>query len=129
MKARIMRRRRKSHIILLIDDGLEELEPIATTFCAEGHIVRSATHGNDLLWLAHVLNPDIVVTNIVMHDFDTFHVLVGLRVSHPDLKIIAISENEQVLAVASRLGADSILAKPFPVQKLDQLIRAALQLP
>ena len=113
--------------IVFIDDNPQLLEPITTSLCTEGHNVRSTTHGGELPRLIEVLNPDILITDIMMEEIDVLDTIAQLHKSRPDLKIIAISANPYLLTLASRNGANHVLAKPFPLERLNLLIKVTMQ--
>ena len=113
--------------VLLIDDRPEVLEPIAVSLSMADFLVWSTTHGSDLVHLVELVNPDVLVADVIMDEIDTLDVLPALRKSHPNLKIIAISGNPHLLTLARKHGADHVLAKPFDTRKLSALIKTAMQ--
>lgn len=113
--------------ILIIEDDQELLEPIASSLCAQGHYVRSTTRGSDFLRLVDLLDPDILITDVIMEDVDALEMIVVLRESRPRMKIIAISGNPHLLTLASKCGATHVLAKPFPLGQLNVLVKVAAQ--
>ena len=119
--------RKANYRVLLVDDDTKIVEPIAAGLCAEGHMVRSTTHGNELLRLVELMNPEIVVTGVILEEIDTLEVIPALRRSHPHIKIIAISGNPHLLALAAKHGTNHVLRKPFRLQELNLLIRVAMQ--
>jgi CheY-like chemotaxis protein len=118
---------RDTYRIVLIDDNPRVLEPITTSLCIAGHSVRSTTHGSELSHLIEILSPDILITDIMMEEIDVLDTIAQLHKSRPDLKIIAISANPHLLTLASRNGANHVLAKPFPLERLNLLIKVAMQ--
>lgn len=117
----------ETYRIIFLDDNPRLLEPITTALCTEGHSVRSTTHGSELSRLIEVLNPDILITDIMMEEIDVLDAIAQLHKSRPDLKIIAISANPYLLTLASRNGANSVLAKPFPLERLNHMIKTTMQ--
>jgi DNA-binding response OmpR family regulator len=113
--------------IIFIDDNPRLLEPITTALCMAGHSVRSTTHGSELSHLIEVLEPDILITDIMMEEIDVLDTIAQLHKSRPDLKIIAISANPYLLTLASRNGANHVLAKPFSLERLNLLIKVTMQ--
>jgi CheY-like chemotaxis protein len=118
---------RDAYRIIFIDDNPRLLEPITTSLCMAGHSVRSTTHGSELLHLIEVLDPEILITDIMMEEIDVLDAIAQLHKSRPDLKIIAISANPYLLTLASRNGANNVLAKPFPLERLNHLIKVTMQ--
>jgi CheY-like chemotaxis protein len=77
--------------------------------------------------LVALLNPDLVITDVIMPEIDTIDAIAELRQSHPALKIIAISGNPHLLTLAAKHGANHVLAKPFSLHQLGLLVKVALQ--
>jgi two-component system, OmpR family, response regulator ResD len=113
--------------ILVIEDDRDIVETIELILRSAGHDVKSTTHGKDALRLVELLNPDLVITDVIMPEIDTLDAIGELRRTYPGLKIIAISGNPHLLTLASKQGADQVLAKPFSLNKLTALIKLTLQ--
>ena len=77
--------------------------------------------------LIEILSPEILITDIMMEEIDVLDTIAQLHKLRPDLKIIAISANPHLLKLASRNGANHILAKPFPLERLNLLIKVTMQ--
>ena len=113
--------------ILVIEDDRDIVETIELILRSAGHDVKSTTHGKDALRLVELLNPDLVITDVIMPEIDTLDAIGELRRTYPGLKIIAISGNPHLLTLASKRGADQVLAKPFSLNKLTALVKLTLQ--
>lgn len=113
--------------ILLIDDNAAVVESLEHTLSMAGYEVRSTTHGKDAFRLLELLNPDLVITDVIMPEIDTFDAIAELRRLRPRIKIIAISGNPHLLTLAAKHGADHVLAKPFGVHQLSVLVKVVLQ--
>ena len=84
----------------------------------KGYAVKTATNGKEAVLLQRKKPFDIVITDIVMPEKEGLETITELRHGYPRLKIIAISGGgrhrpEGYLELASQLGADRVLAKPF----------------
>ena len=77
--------------------------------------------------MLELLNPRLVITDVIMEEIDTLDAIADLRRLRPHIKIIAISGNLHLLTLAVKQGADHILAKPFGAHHLNVLVKAALQ--
>lgn len=113
--------------VLLIDDDPDVVSALGSALCDEGYQVRSTTHEEDLLRLVSLVDPDVLVIEVITQDVDTFGVIATLRQSRPNMKIIAVSGNTQLLTLASKVGADHTLLKPFRLRKFSLLVRMAAQ--
>jgi CheY-like chemotaxis protein len=116
-----------SHRILVIEDDRDIVGTIEHILKAAGHDVKSTTHGKDAFRLVALLNPDLVITDVIMPEIDTIDTIAELRRSYPALNIIAISGNPHLLTLASKHGANHVLAKPFGLHQLMLLVKVALR--
>lgn len=108
--------------VLIIDD--DELVRAALVLLLErdGHEVSEACDGIDAGRILRVHIPDLVITDIVMPEMEGFQVIRKIRKVSPGLKIIAISGaatigSQDILGLASKLGADRTFAKPIDRQE------------
>jgi len=113
--------------ILVIEDDRDIVETIEHILQSAGHEVKSTTNGKDALRLVELLNPDLVITDVIMPDVDTLDAIILLRHRYPALKIIAISGNPHLLTLAAKHGANHVLAKPFSLHQLTLLVKVALR--
>jgi two-component system, cell cycle sensor histidine kinase and response regulator CckA len=113
--------------IFVIEDDRDIVETIEHILRSAGHEVKSTTNGKDALRLVELLNPDLVITDVIMPEIDALDAIVILRHRYPALKIIAISGNPHLLTLAAKHGANHVLAKPFNLHQLTLLVKVALQ--
>lgn len=116
----------KCYKILLIEDDQSLNEPLQYALQQQGYEVRSTTDGRDVTGLLDLIDPDLVVTDIIMPDIDMLDLITSLRLSRPQIKIIAISGNTHLLRLAARHGADHVLPKPFRIGELHALVKRVL---
>ena len=114
------------HRILVIEDNPTLAEAIEITLSKAGHTAISATDGARVFDLLRELKPDLLVTDVILPEFDSIDFIDDLRRAHLDMKIIAISGNPHLLRLAAKHGADHVLAKPFDLKALKLLIDVAL---
>jgi two-component system nitrate/nitrite response regulator NarL len=115
--------------ILIIDDhplfrkGLMQLIQTAEEF----DIVGEASGGIDGIALAHSLNPDMILLDLNMKDMSGIEVLIKLKSSDTDSRIImlTVSDNAEDLVAALRAGADGYLLKDMEPEDLLANIRSA----
>jgi DNA-binding response OmpR family regulator len=112
--------------ILLIDDDPRIVEAFEDGLSLLGHEVKSTIKGADALRLMQLVDPDVVVTDLIMPEVDIMDAFEQMREIRSSVRIIAISGNPQLLTVAVARGADDVLAKPFDLKWLDLKIRAAM---
>ena len=107
--------------ILLIDDDSELREVLSQTLSQAGYEVTTASDGRQASALYRRNPPDIVITDIYMPNKDGLEALMELRHGFPDVKVIAVSggvSKQNILQVATALGASCTLAKPFQPAEL-----------
>ena len=117
--------------ILVIDDNEILLETTSEILKLNGHEVVSTSdsaHIFDLLKESF----DILITDIIMPEIEGLEVILHAKEKHPNLKAIAITgkgskESVNILDVASGIGADATLRKPFRgdvlISEVDKLLR------
>ena len=113
--------------VLLIDDDEMVLETFQIILSADGHSIVKASDGRTGLALCADQQFDAVVTDVVMPEKDGLEVLMTLRKSNPDAKVIVISGGGRTsardyLEMAKMLGADKVLYKPVTATELSRAI-------
>jgi DNA-binding response OmpR family regulator len=108
--------------ILLIEDDDALRVVIAQALAHAGHEVLQASDGRQGLDIFHAAQFDLVLTDLVMPGKEGVETIIELRRENPSLKIIAMSggmpRSNFYLDLASHLGAQRTLAKPFTPTEL-----------
>jgi DNA-binding response OmpR family regulator len=112
---------------LIIEDDRDLAEVLEYSLRRQGHEVCSTTDGREGIRLLDLLEPDLVVTDIIMPDADTFDLITALRRSRPEIKIVAISGNAHLLTLAASHGVDQVLPKPFDIRDLNAVVKGLLK--
>lgn len=126
-----MRERRP--LVLCVDDDRDLAALIAEVLESEGYSAATAHDGKRALALLEQgLEPDVVITDIMMPQMDGFAFLehYGQR-PPPRAPVLAVSAFDGYLQPAREAGAEAVLAKPFSIEKLLEVVRdlAARRLP
>ena len=71
---------------------------------------------------------DMVITDIIMPDKEGLEIILEMKKTHPDLKIIAISGGgrispESYLECARHFGASRVFQKPFKQKELISAVK------
>jgi DNA-binding response OmpR family regulator len=116
--------------ILLIDDEAQMRFLLTKMFKRDGHEVFVAQDGDEGVENFYQVNPDLVITDIIMPNKDGFAVIAEIIATHPTQPIIAMSGGRRILAEdlesIELIGVKGILQKPFTLQQLQELISVAL---
>ena len=118
-------------LALVIDDDTQVRELVCIMLKRAGFEVVSATDGREGLATCKAKNPDVVITDIFMPHQDGIDVLREIKSLPAPPRVVVISGGSprmqlDFLEIAQKLGADSILYKPFT---RDQLIEAVTDSP
>jgi DNA-binding response OmpR family regulator len=107
--------------LLLVDDDAMVRDMLAVTLTAAGHTVVQAENGREGAKLFRAAPTDLVITDLVMPDREGLETISELRAEWPTLPIIAMSggmRSPVYLRLATKLGAQRTLAKPFTADAL-----------
>ena len=104
--------------VLIVDDDDLMRESLVIALELAGYAVREAAGGRDALRLMSKHHPYVVVTDVLMPEFDGLEILKSLWGGQARPKVIAISgggiiKGQTCLNLANAFGADAVLAKPF----------------
>lgn len=120
--------------ILVIDDQDDVRDVVMDILKENGHSVDGVGDGRTGLRLIATEKFDLVITDIIMPRKQGFDLIVEIRAKYPGLKIVAMSGGGQgdpsdYLRIATQLGADMVLAKPFGPAVLGAAVARILQEP
>ena len=115
--------------VLVIDDDEGVRLTLQHVLASNGYAVWTASDGVEGVELARRCAADIVLTDLLMPKRDGIETIGILKQENPKLKIVAMSGGRrmgqgEVLETAARSGADRIIAKPFDMMALLELLPA-----
>jgi CheY-like chemotaxis protein len=119
--------------ILLIDDEEQMRFVLTRMLKRDGHEVFVEQDGVEGVQSFYQVNPDLVITDIIMPKKDGIEVIIELIQAHPKLPIIAISGGRRAVTAgfnldsAHMLGVRASLLKPFTHQQLLNVIEDIMQ--
>jgi len=114
--------------VLVVEDDPTLLRLITQGFARAGFQAHAAPNGRVALEMVAALEPDLMVTDIVMPEKEGLATIVEARQAAPRMAVIAMSgggcygRTGNFLHWAAELGADAALPKPF---SMDELLTAA----
>jgi CheY-like chemotaxis protein len=118
-------------LILVVDDEIHCVSMLRSNFEAEGYRVESATDGFSGRQLAISLQPDLIVSDVVMPGVNGLAMVETLkeRPEMRDLPVIFISGQAAEKYVSNEPGPGkryALLKKPLDLPELNQLVRRFL---
>ena len=118
--------------VLIIEDDAIMLRALGHAFQRAGCRVVGARDGEDGLARFLEQTPDLVVTDILMPNREGVETILAMKAKAPGVRILAISGGgrlgaEEILGLASRLGADAVLPKPFRAADILAVARGLLE--
>ena len=121
-----------SPTLLVTDDSMIIREMIKDVALDNGwEVVGEAANGQEAIDRFSQLRPDVVTLDLVMPMFDGLHALRGIRQLDPSACIVIVSaiDQKEVWEEALRLGAASLVVKPFKSRSLPASIACVVRKP
>ena len=113
--------------VLVVDDQPDILGFVLLGLESAGFEVEVAGNGRQALERQRERAADVVITDIFMPEMDGLETIDRIRAQFPHTRIIAMSSRagrmQDYLKVASQIGADATLLKPFSTKELVRLVR------
>jgi CheY-like chemotaxis protein len=123
----------RRHTILLVDDELTFCAVMAEILESFGYTVIQAHDAQQAIEVLDRLDPDLILTDVMMPDLDGLSLIRHLRNgnSHHNVPIVVISAKATPgdIDAARQAGADACLPKPFSVQELHTTLDSFLAAP
>jgi two-component system OmpR family response regulator len=115
--------------ILVVDDEPNICALLSATLRLTDFEVRVATAGREALIAAEEFEPDLVVLDVMLPDFDGFEVAHRLRSSGRRVPVLFLTARDAVEDRISGLtvGGDDYVTKPFSLEEVVLRIRAILR--
>lgn len=117
--------------VLVIDDDSLIRMACNNVLKKNGYQVLLAENGNEGIDIFKTESPALVITDMLMPDKEGLETISDLRKINPAAKIIAMSgggatQNMSFLELAQKIGAQSILNKPFKPDDLLKIVQETL---
>ncbi len=114
--------------ILIIEDELNFLEVLEMYFKGKGYLVDAATTGEEAV--PKLKDADVVVSDIKLPgEIDGISILERVKTMYPEVPVILITAYASVKDAvrALKLGAEDYIIKPFDLEKLEVVVKKALE--
>ncbi|MEY8205944.1 MAG: response regulator [Bermanella sp.] len=120
--------------ILLVEDNVQLNALLTTKLERCGYAVRHAANGKEALTMYEQLEPDLIITDIIMPEVDGVEFLSRVKEQHPGAKFrtLAMSGGGQLsgatyLKWMAAFGADSLIEKPFNLADFITRVEALIE--
>jgi two-component system, OmpR family, response regulator len=114
---------------LVVDDesSISDLVSIALKY--EKFEVRTASSGRDAVAAAKDFDPDVIVLDIMLPDFDGIEVMKRIRSEQKDIPVLFLTAKDDVKDRIAGLtaGGDDYVTKPFSIEELVARIRGIVR--
>ena len=114
--------------ILIVDDEPQIIRVLKTALSTQGYSIRTSLNGLDGLIAFREWNPDIVITDLSMHEMSGIELCHQIRsTSTTPIIVLSVRDQETIKVAALDAGADDYVTKPFSIQELQARVRAQLR--
>jgi two-component system NtrC family response regulator len=115
--------------LLIVDDEVKFLDSIARRLEMRGLDVAKASNGADALGIARNRKFDLALLDLKMPGLDGKQVLEVLKQEHKFLEVIILTGHGSMDSAVecTKLGAFAYLPKPYELEKLLEVLRAAYE--
>ena len=115
--------------ILAVDDEPSLIELLAMAMRYEGWDVHTASSGTDAVKAAREVQPDALVLDMMLPDFDGLEVMRRVRTEQPDVPVIFLTAKDGVSDRIAGLtaGGDDYVTKPFSLEEVIARLRGLLR--
>lgn len=118
--------------ILVVDDEDPIRTLVSKIVAKDGHEVMVSENGLHACESFQNVDIDLIITDLVMPEQNGIEMIIQLKKTHPQVKVIAISGGSgfsgqiDLLSVAKLLGAKHIIKKPFTVDQIREAVNDTL---
>ncbi|HSE40269.1 MAG TPA: response regulator [Acidobacteriota bacterium] len=116
--------------ILILDDDPGVTELLTDILETEGYRVGAFNSPKDVLYLARQFLPDVMLLDVMMPEIDGYDVCEFFK-RDPELRftriiILTARDDKESRIRCYRAGADAVIAKPFDLDELREILRTNL---
>ena len=114
---------------LVVDDEVNIAELLAMALRYEGWTVDTAHTGSEAVAAARASDPDVIVLDMMLPDFDGMEVLRRVRSTLPHVPVLFLTARDAVEDRVAGLtaGGDDYVTKPFSLEEVVARLRALVR--
>jgi two-component system, OmpR family, response regulator len=115
--------------VLVVDDETSLAELLASVLRYEGWEIRTAADGSSAVRTAREFQPDAILLDIMLPDFDGLEVLRRVRGILPQVCVLFLTARDSVQDRVSGItaGGDDYVTKPFSLEEVVARLRGLLR--
>jgi two-component system OmpR family response regulator len=115
--------------VLVVDDEPSLAELLASVLRYEGWEIRTAADGSSAVRTARDFQPDAVILDIMLPDFDGLEVLRRVRSAQPNICVLFLTARDSVQDRVNGItaGGDDYVTKPFSLEEVVARLRGLLR--
>jgi two-component system OmpR family response regulator len=115
--------------VLVVDDEPSLAELLSSVLRYEGWEIRTAADGSSAVRTARDFEPDAIVLDIMLPDFDGLEVLRRVRTALPHVCVLFLTARDSVQDRVSGItaGGDDYVTKPFSLEEVLARLRGLLR--
>lgn len=116
--------------ILLVDDNADIREALCSILrdCPDVRVVGEATNGEEAVFTAEKLQPDVVLMDVNIPTLDGIAATRAIKAKHSNIVVVGLSANtpDYMVYAMVKAGAFAVMPKENAVEDLYDLIRKAV---
>jgi CheY-like chemotaxis protein len=113
--------------VIACDDSLAELKVVESVLIGAGHQLIACVNGDDIETLASVIQPDLILLDVVMPTRNGYEILRKLRRDEAtkNIPVCILSSKQEPTDIewGKRQGANDYLTKPYTPEALLSVVR------
>jgi two-component system, NtrC family, nitrogen regulation response regulator GlnG len=114
--------------LLVVEDDMKLAEGIVQYFQTKEFSVHHLSQAERTDQIVLDLKPDLVLLDLRFSEIQGLDVLKDLKTNHPELPVVIMTGHSTTDTVIESMkrGAENYIAKPFQLEKLEEMIREVL---
>src|SRR5215510_1582217 len=115
--------------VLVVDDEVALTDLLSMALRYEGWQIRAVATGSAAVRVAKQFQPDAVILDVMLPDFDGLEIMRRLRAQDPNLPVLFLTARDAVEDRVAGLtaGGDDYVTKPFSLEELVARLRALMR--